>query len=108
MKHNYYKGGMDEEIRFYRLYMGAGVVICLCAIAEFIFWIVDASKLHMPNQVVMGCGLLSVTVGALQYILLRRYAGRVTNVLLWICIIACIILFFIGIALTPGTADVPL
>lgn len=85
-----------------KIYVSCGVVICLCAITEFILWIVDASKLHMTNQIVMGCGLLSITCGTLFYLIVRPSGPRVANYVLWTTIIACIVLFFIGVALTPS------
>lgn len=93
-----------EDGRINTFYLVCGVVICICAIAEFIIWIVDAEKLHMTNQVIMGSGLLSITVGTLWYLLVRHKSYSAANWGLWITIIACIVLFFIGIATTPETA----
>lgn len=82
-------------------YQVCGIIISLCAIAEFIIWICDASKLHFNNQVILGSGLLSVSVGALLYLLFRNKSYKAANVILWVTIIAAIVLFFVGIAVTP-------
>lgn len=88
-----------------KFYQICGVVICLCAIAEFIIWIVDASKLHMNNQLIMSTGFLTISVGVLLYLLTRAKSYVVSNWILWISIIACIVLFFVGIAVTPSPEE---
>ena len=57
--------------RMDKIYMIIGLVICICAVAEFIIWIVDASKLHLENQILMGAGFLTISVGVLLYLLTR-------------------------------------
>lgn len=94
-----------SEYRINKFYVICGIVICLCAIAEFIIWIVDASKLHMTNQLIMGTGFLTISVGVLLYLLTRPRSYTLANWLLWICIIGCIALFFVGIAVTPSAED---
>ena len=59
--------------RMDKIYMVIGLVICICAVAEFIIWIVDASKLHLENQILMGAGFLTISVGVLLYLLLGAY-----------------------------------
>lgn len=98
-----YKNSENGQIN--KFYVICGIIICLCAIAEFIIWIVDASKLHMANQVIMGTGFLTISVGVLLYLLTRPKSYSVANWLLWICIIACIVLFFVGIAVTPSAEE---
>lgn len=88
-----------------KFYVICGIVICLCAIAEFVLWIVDASKLHMTNQIIMGSGFLTISVGVLLYLLIRPKSYVGANWALWICIIACIVLFFAGIAATPTAEE---
>lgn len=97
---------MKNEVKpISTFYVVCGVIICLCAIAEFIIWIVDASKVHMNNQVIMGTGFLTISTGVLFYLLTRRKSYSVANWGLWISIIACIALFFIGIAVTPSVSE---
>lgn len=91
--------------RMDKIYMVIGLVICICAVAEFIIWIVDASKLHLENQILMGAGFLTISVGVLLYLLTRTWSYTVSNWLLWICIIGCIVLFFVGIAKTPDVSE---
>lgn len=96
----------NETKSINKLYTVCGIIICLCAIAEFIIWIVDASKIHMTNQIVMGSGLLTLTVGVLYYLLVRPRSYNAANWGLWITIVACIVLFFVGVALTPSQAEI--
>lgn len=88
-----------------KFYLVCGVIICLCAIAEFIIWIVDASKLHETNQIVLGSGLLAITVGALWYLLMRRRSYAAANGVLWFTIIGAIVCFIVGVALTPSSQE---
>ncbi len=96
----------NETKSINKFYVICGVIICLCAIAEFIIWIVDASKIHMTNQIIMGSGLLTLTVGVLYYLLVRPKSYSAANWGLWITIVACIALFFVGVALTPSQAEI--
>ena len=99
-------GKRYREIKNINLfYVICGVIICLAAIAEFIIWIVDASKLHMPNQLIMGTGFLTLAVGVLLYLLIRPKNYVVSHWLLWLCIIGSIVLFFVGIAQTPTSEE---
>ena len=91
--------------RMDKIYMVIGLVICICAVAEFIIWIVDASKLHLENQILMGAGFLTISVGVLLYLLTRTWSYTVSNWLLWICIIGCIVLCFVGTAKTPDVSE---
>lgn len=77
-----------------------GIVISLCAIAEFIIWIVDANRVHSSNLVVMGVGLLAISGGVLGYLLSRAKSRALADTLLWIGVIACVVLLFIGIAIS--------
>lgn len=88
-----------------KFYTVCGVVICLCAIVEFILWIIDSSKLHLSNQLIMGAGFLTLTVGVLWYLLVRSKNMTIANAGLWLTILACIALFFVGLWTTPSTAD---
>lgn len=95
----------NDNFTINKAWIVCGIIICLCAIAEFIIWIVDASKVHMNNQVIMGIGFLSITCGVLYYLLVRPKSYKAANWGLWISIVACIALFFVGIAVTPSTAE---
>lgn len=88
-----------------KFYTVCGVVICLCAIVEFIVWIVDSSKVHLNNQLIMGAGFLSLTVGVLWYILVRSKNRTIAAAGLWLTILACIVLFFIGLWTTPSVSE---
>lgn len=81
---------------FYRL---CGIIISLCAIAEFIIWIVGADAVHATNEMFMGIGFLAISVGVFLYLLIRPKSYVFANWLLWIGVIACIVLMFIGIAI---------
>lgn len=98
-------GVYREDRGINKFYVICGIVICLCAIAEFILWIIDAGKMHMPNQVIMGSGFLTLSAGVLLYLLVRNKSYLAANWLLWVSIIACIALFFVGIAVTPSVTE---
>lgn len=83
-----------------KLSLVCGVIICLCAIAEFIIWIIDANRDHSSNLVVMGVGFLSISAGVLWYLLTGRGSSAVAKTGLWVGIIACIALLFIGVAIS--------
>lgn len=76
-----------------------GLIITLCAIAEFIIWTVGANSVHATSEMFMGIGFLCISVGAFLYLLIRPKSYLISNWLLWIGIIACIVLMIIGIAL---------
>lgn len=83
-----------------KFYLACGVIICLCAIAEFIIWIIDAGRDHATNLVVMGTGFLSISAGVLWYLLTSRKSSTAAKGGLWVGIIACIALMFIGVAIS--------
>lgn len=89
-----------------KFYVVCGVVISLCAIAEFIIWIVNANKVHMNNQLFMGTGFLAISVGVLWYLLFRQRSFKTANTGLWLTIIGGIVLFIIGISMSPSPADI--
>ncbi len=88
-----------------KFYVACGIIICLAAIVEFIIWIVDASKLHMANQLIMGTGFLTLAVGVMMYLLVRPRSYSLANWLLWLCIIGSLVLFFIGVMKTPSPEE---
>ena len=76
-----------------------GVILCLCFIAAFIVWIVNAGKINSPSETLIGISFLTMTVGALWYLLTRPRSYIVANVGLWIAIIACVVLMFVALAI---------
>lgn len=82
-----------------KFYVVCGVVICLAAIAEFIIWIIDTSKVHAGSLLYTGIGFLALSVGALWFLLTRCRSKIVADTGLWIGVIGCIVLLFIAIAL---------
>lgn len=82
-----------------KFYIVSGVILCLCFIAAFIVWIVNANKINSQSETIIGISFLTMTVGALWYLLTRPRHYLVANVGLWVGIIACVVLMFVALAI---------
>lgn len=88
-----------QEKRTNRMVTVCGIILCLCAVAEFIIWITDTARQHMIHEELMGIGFLALTVGVLWYLPLRS-KGRVAQAGLWTGIVAAVALFFVGMCIS--------
>lgn len=93
------KRGFGTLTGLQKFYTVSGIVLCLCAIAEFIVWIIDAGRDKFITEQYFGIGFLAMSVCALLFLIVRPSSRKCANWIAAIGVIAILVLGIIGISL---------